>query len=114
MKKNQQTEELVLGFIVLVLFWNAYFFISIIPDNPLKGQSIDKEVFIDSYKFIELNITEENPLESVWQPIKNSLDYDFFKEKSNFISISINYLMKKFYKKNNLVTQEIIIFLEYI
>ncbi len=69
-------KHLSLIFIILIFFWNAFFFPAVISD--LK-QSPSKQSL---YEGLQVNIPEENLLESVWQPIEDSFNFNFSNEKS--------------------------------
>ncbi len=65
-----------------------FFFLPVISDlkqSPSK-QSLYEGIFDENSKFIQVNITEENLLESVWQPIEGSFNFNF--SKFLFLSIS--------------------------
>ncbi len=78
-------KSLNLAFIIMICFWNINFFISILPQNSL-GKSSNKGISEEDNRYIELNITEENIPEILWQPIENSLEYNFSKERSTIIT----------------------------
>ncbi len=76
-------KHLSLVFIILIFFWNVFFFLPVISDlkqSPSK-QSLYEGIFDENSKFIQVNITEENLLESVWQPIEGSFNFNFSNEK---------------------------------
>ena len=80
MRKN-----LNFAFIIVFFFWNMYFFISLIPQNSY-NQSSNNGISEENNKSIEPNIEEEDLHERVWQPIENSLEFNFSKERSKVVT----------------------------
>ncbi|NGX49951.1 MAG: Extracellular metalloprotease [Candidatus Anoxychlamydiales bacterium] len=78
MRKN-----LNFAFLIVLFFWNMFFFISLVPHNSF-SQSSNKGISEENNKSTEPNIEEDLP-ESVWQPIENSLNYIFSKERSKVV-----------------------------
>ncbi|KKL86108.1 hypothetical protein LCGC14_1948040 [marine sediment metagenome] len=65
----------------ILFFWNVCFFISVIPQKSY-FRSSNNEIFEEDHQGIELSVPEEDLNEIVWQPIENSLDLDFLKERT--------------------------------
>ena len=96
-------KRLNLAFLIMICFWNIYFFISFLPQNSIR-QSPSKEIFEEENKSIELNTTEENFPEIVWQPIEDSLDYQLFKDRSTIITNSTSIVEYDLIRKIETIT----------